>query len=209
MQKGRFITLEGPDGSGKTTNVNVLRDALIARGYTNVVLSREPGGTDLGERIRDILLHTDMAAMTELLLFAAARAEHVEAKIKPALEAGAIVISDRFSDSSFAFQGYARDRIKEVLELEKIVLVGFEPDYTLFFNVTLPECERRMKIRGGENRLDAETLDFKRKVYEGYLRRLETHRHRMCEIDAMPIPSEVSANVIRWVDTVFVPNNPL
>lgn len=209
MQQGRMISFEGPDGSGKTTNVKILQQALLDRGYTNVITTREPGGTSLGEQIRALILMEKMEGLTELLLFAAARCEHIAKKIRPVLDAGGIVLCDRFADSSYAFQGAGRGMADAVLQMEELVHAGFEPDYTLFFDVSLPECERRMGIRGGENRLDLETLDFKRKVYDGYLERVAANPHRMHLIDAMPSPQEVNINVIHWLDTVFVPNNPL
>lgn len=208
MQKGRFISFEGPDGSGKTSNVEIMRETLLSRGYTNIITTREPGGTPLGEKIRALLLNDSMCSMTELLLFAAARAEHIDSRIKPHMANGGIVICDRFADSSYAYQGTARDLLTTVLTLQNLVHKDFEPDYTLFFDVTLPESERRMTTRGDKNRLDKEVLEFKRKVYSGYQECFRLNPHRMHRIDAMPNPTDVKNSVICWVDEVFIPNNP-
>lgn len=183
MDRGVFLTFEGPDGSGKSTNIGFVHDWLTARGYT-VVLSREPGGTPIGEEIRSLVLHNKMSTMCELLLFSASRAEHVENKIKPALTEGKIVLCDRFHDSSFAYQGTARGCESEVLELERFVLRGFQPDFTFFFIVDLDVGKSRLAARGTTlDKLDLELDTFKAKVHEGYMRRLADNPKRMIRID--------------------------
>lgn len=206
--KGSFITLEGADGSGKTTNIQVLKEALFEAGYISH-LTREPGGSYIAEKIRHLILNEKMYPLTELLLFAAARADHVHTQILPMLNDGIVVISDRFADSSFAYQGAGRNLEEKTLQLERFVLDGFEPDYTLYFNVTLAESERRLEQRRDEtNRLDEESIAFKRRVYDGYDRRFKQNPHRMVNINAMLSPEEVAAQVRQWVQDVFVPNNP-
>lgn len=136
--KGLFITFEGPDGSGKTTQINMLKGYLENKGF-EVVLTREPGGTELGEDIRRILLdlkHKDMDEKAEMLLYAAARAQHVSKLIKPALLQGKIVLCDRFVDSSYAYQGVGRGLgIKLVEQVNEIALSGVYPDLTIFLNI--------------------------------------------------------------------------
>lgn len=208
---GRFITFEGPDGSGKSSNIERLQEVLTELGYT-VVLSREPGGTPTAEKLRTIILSDPVGSKCELLLFAAARANHVETKILPALAEGKIVISDRFADSSYAYQGIARGMKDDVLMLENWVLEGFEPDYTLFFDVTLAESARRLNIRTGaageNNHFDQQQSDFKAKVYQGYQERFHANPHRMVRIDAMqPLP-DVAFDVKAWARKTFPPKAP-
>jgi len=209
---GRFITFEGPDGSGKSSNIERLQEVLTELGYT-VVLSREPGGTPTAEKLRTIILSDPVGPKCELLLFAAARANHVETKIKPALAEGKIVISDRFADSSYAYQGIARGMKEDVLMLENFVLQGFEPDYTLFFDVSLEESARRLNRRAGDtgefNHFDQEQRDFKTKVYNGYQERFRDNPHRMVRIDAMQKLQDVAFDVKAWARTTFPRLTPL
>jgi dTMP kinase len=214
---GKFITIEGPDGGGKSSNVLTIVERLELAGYS-VIQSREPGGTKIGEKLRAILLgglekDDRPSETTELLLFAAARAQHIDTKIKPALEAGQVVICDRFADSTYAYQGHARGLLPKVLQLQDFVHQGFEPDYTLFFDLTLEESQRRLAERaeaGGENnRLDQERIDFKTRAYLGYQECFNRNPHRMYRIDAMGSRDEVKREVTRWVEEVFIPQNPL
>lgn len=205
---GKFISIEGFDGAGKSTQIAIIRDHLEKNGF-EVICTREPGGTMYGEKLRSFLLNEKMCPMAELLTFAAARAEHVETLIKPALEAGKIVICDRFADSTYAYQGYARGFKTEVEELEKFVLRGFEPDHTLFFDITMTESAERLLKRSDINEFDRADYEFKRKVYEGYRKRFLTNPHRMFLIDAMKTIGEVSNQVIYWLDNVFIPNQKL
>lgn len=200
---GKLITLEGPDGAGKTTVIAPLKQMIEDKGYT-VITTREPGGTELGEKIRELLLHFRMTDKAELLLFAAARAEHLKVKILPAIEAGNIVICDRFADSTYAYQGEARGHIAKVLQLEEFVLEGFEPHHTLFFNITLEESQRRLNLRSGKlDNFDLMALEFKKAVHKGYMHRFATHYNRMIEINAMQSPDEVLQQMQVWVDKTF------
>lgn len=202
---GAFITLEGPDGSGKTSNVDYLAEQIRALGY-EVILTREPGGTRaVGEKIRELVLSNRMPKMAELLLMFAARADHVEELILPAVQAGKVVISDRFVDSSYAYQGWGRNMRTEVLELERMVLGEFRPDFTLFFNVTLDESLARLKTRPGkQDRFDTEELTFREAVWNGYMQRFNTDIHgRMYPIDAMVTPEEVRNQVRTFAASTF------
>lgn len=204
---GRFITFEGPDGSGKTTQLKYLVNLLESDGH-EVVQTREPGGTALAEEIRSILLSGRVKSdKAELLLFAAARADHVENLIKPAIAAGKIVVCDRFADSSYAYQGAARGMQSDVEELERFTLRGFEPDFTLFFHVTLEESMRRLFNRSEDrNIFDTFARDFKKAVYNGYQKRLLTNPHRMYKVDAMKTMGEVALEIYEWYQTVLKPD---
>ncbi|AVP49551.1 dTMP kinase [Williamsoniiplasma luminosum] len=167
-----FITLEGMDGSGKTTAIQKIKSTLEHLGY-RVVYTREPGGEKVAEEIRQLILTEQSAGIdgwTEALLFLAARREHLVKVIIPALESGKIVISDRFMDSTSAYQGNARGiGIDNVDEVQKIVIGKYIPDLTIFFSVDPKEAEKRMSMREDlKNRLDAENEKFKAKVKEGY-----------------------------------------
>jgi dTMP kinase len=151
-----------------------------------------------------------MCPKTEALLFAAARSDHLDTLIKPAIADGKIVISDRFTDSTSAYQGYGRGLHDVVSTLEKLVCDIFEPDYTLFFNITLEESIKRLTARNTDiNHFDTEETAFKERVHAGYLARLRVKSHRMVEIDAMQSIGDVEKQIEKWVDEVFVPNNPL
>ncbi|CAG0910873.1 unnamed protein product, partial [Cyprideis torosa] len=171
-QLGRFITFEGSEGVGKTTQIKNLARWFEERGR-EVVLTREPGGTELAERVRELVLDKSLPAMasdTELLLIYAARAEHVARVIKPALAAGKVVISDRFADASLAYQGYGRGIALERLQvLHHWVLQGFSPDLTLLLDMPVGEGMARARARSELDRFEQEHLDFFEKVREGYL----------------------------------------
>lgn len=204
MTKGMLITFEGPDGSGKTTNIKLLVGWLQDKGY-DVVYTREPGGTPVGEKIREILLNNSIMPLTEILLFNASRAEHLDSLIRPAIANGKIVVCDRFSDSTYAYQAAGRGWHDQVEQMEQFVHSNFEPDHTLFFDVTLEESMRRLKERAGD-KLDVfekEKNDFRERVYQGYKDRFNQKQHRMVHIDAMQTPENVSAQVITWAEKTF------
>lgn len=168
---GLFISLEGPDGSGKTTQIQLLQEFLIERGY-EVVLTREPGGTDISEQVRKIILDVNnekMSNMTELLLYTAARAQLVDEIIRPALEAGKVVICDRFYDSSAVYQGIAREMgVDMVYQLNEEALQGILPDITFLMDMDAEEGIQRKKKQATLDRLEKENLEFHQKVVEGY-----------------------------------------
>lgn len=167
---GLFISFEGGEGSGKSSVLNVVKDKLIADGY-KVVITREPGGVNVSEQIRNVILDVNnaMSKETEALLYAASRVEHLYSKVIPLLNDGYIVLSDRYLDSSLAYQGYARGiGIEKVLEINMFAR-EFLPKVTYFFDVRPEVGLSRIKGRGKIDRLDLEALDFHQKVYAGYL----------------------------------------
>jgi dTMP kinase len=189
LKKGIFITIEGPDGSGKTTILQMLAQNLVNEGY-EVVATREPGGIEIAEQIRKVILDPENTAMdprTEALLYAAARRQHLAEKVKPALEEGKIVLCDRFVDSSLAYQGYARGLgIDEVYSINQFAIENMMPEMTLYFDVA-PEIglERINKNKGREvNRLDLEKLEFHQKVREGYMVLADRFSERIVKVDA-------------------------
>ncbi len=194
-----FITFEGPEGSGKTTQARLLAEWLREQGH-DVVLTREPGGTAIGDQIR-VVLHdsgnTEMAPRTEILLYSASRAQHATEKIRPALAAGKIVISDRYADSTFAYQGYGRGvELSMLRTITCIATDGLQPDLTIYIDITPEEGLRRRKVGGGEwNRLDAEPLHFHRRVRSGYLELACLAPHRWACIDGAGPVEEVQAAV--------------
>jgi dTMP kinase len=198
-----FITLEGSEGSGKTSQVQPLVDFLRQQGY-DVLATREPGGTAISEQIRAVLFNPDntgMQAPTEILLFQAARAQLVTEVIRPYLLKGGVVVSDRYADSTLAYQGYGYQ-----LDLEKIRAIvdfatgGLKPDLTLFFDIDI-EMGLRRKAKGAEewNRLDEMTLDFYRRVRQGYLDLIQAEPKRWLMIDAQQPPDQVQAAVQKAV----------
>ncbi|PPA68509.1 dTMP kinase [Jeotgalibacillus proteolyticus] len=208
MTTGKFITVEGPEGAGKTTVIKQLEKALIKRGY-DVLLTREPGGIDIAEKIREIILnpeHTAMDSRTEALLYAAARRQHLVEKVLPALKQGKIVLCDRFIDSSLAYQGHARGLgIDEVWSINQFAIDDQMPDCTLYFDLD-PEkgMERIMKNQGREvNRLDLEELSFHQKVYEGYQLLLERFPERIKTVDASKLIEKVSEEALGMITAVL------
>ena len=166
---GLFISFEGGEGSGKSSVINVVKERLEADGY-KVVITREPGGVNVSEQIRNVILAVDnqMSKETEALLYAASRVEHLYSKVIPLINDGYIVLSDRYIDSSLAYQGYARGiGIEKVLEINMFAK-EYLPKVTYFFDVTPEVGLARIKGRDKIDRLDLETMDFHKKVYEGY-----------------------------------------
>lgn len=200
MGKGFFITFEGPEGAGKSTIIKRIEEDLIQDGF-DVVLTREPGGIEIAEKIRSIILdksHTMMDGRTEALLYAAARRQHLIEKVIPALKNGQIVLCDRFIDSSLAYQGFARGLgIDEVLSINKFAIDNNMPDLTLYLDVT-PEVglDRIKKSKDREvNRLDLEAIDFHHKVHEGYKQLLSRFPDRITTINAERSEGEVYDDV--------------
>ena len=191
--RGLLITFEGPEGSGKTTLINAIAGHLAEKGEDPMIL-REPGGTDIGERIRNILLDTaseGMCAETELLLMVASRAQLVREKIEIGLEAGMIILCDRFADASVAYQGYGRGLgEKQVQALNKVALNNIEPDLT-FLCLLPPEEGQKRLHRETTDRLDRETAKFHQRVYEGYQAMAVSGILRFKVIDATEPPEEM------------------
>jgi dTMP kinase len=190
-EKNKFITFEGLDGAGKSTHLAWFADALRRRSL-DVVVTREPGGTPLGEQLREILLNQSMSIGTEAMLMFAARLEHIEQVIKPALSEGKWVVSDRFSDASFAYQGGGRGMDWEKLrQLEQWVHPDLQPDLTLFFDVPVEVARQRLRMSGraGANnvtldRFEQEQSEFFERVRAGYLKRVQQNPRRFIVIDA-------------------------
>lgn len=187
MHKGLFITFEGNDGSGKTTISKKVYEALLEKSYP-VIYTREPGGIEIAEKIRTIILdpnHTAMDARCEALLYAASRRQHLIEKVLPALETGKIVLCDRFIDSSLAYQGIGRGiGIDEVLKINQFAIESYMPDATFFLRVSLVTGMQRVNARGNLDRMDLEANDFHCRVSEGYEKVKEMFAERMIEIDA-------------------------
>ncbi|MGH2593044.1 MAG: dTMP kinase [Anaerolineae bacterium] len=194
-----FVTFEGPDGCGKSTQIARLAECLRAEGY-DVVATREPGGTAIGDQVREVL-HTprnrSMRPVTELLLYCASRAQLVDEVIRPHLDRGGVVLSDRYVDSSLAYQGYGRgldlDRLRAILDF---ATGGLRPDLTLLLDIEVEEGLRRRKGSGGEwNRLDQETIGFHRRAREGYLSLAQAEPDRWVIVDAARSVEDVQADI--------------
>lgn len=204
MARGIFITLEGIEGCGKSTQVEVLRRHLTERGH-EVLVTREPGGSAIGEKVRDILLdagNRGMAALTELLLYEASRAQHVEEVIRPALEAGDIVISDRFYDASTAYQGYARGLgADKVSKLNLVATGGLKPDLTIVLD--LPASEGLRRLIKDLDRIESEAIDFHERVRNGYIEIARSEPERVKVVDSSGSLKATSAQVISIVDDLL------
>lgn len=203
-QNGLFITFEGPEGAGKTTVISKIYDRLKVEDR-QVILTREPGGIRIAEKIRTVILDRDnveMDAKTEALLYAAARRQHLVEKVIPALNNGAIVLCDRFIDSSLAYQGYARDLgIDEVLQINQFAIGNTMPDLTVFFDIDPAEGLSRI-ARNNEremNRLDKENISFHEKVYKGYNELIQRYPNRIIKTDARLSEKDVIENVWKIV----------
>ena len=204
--RGKFITFEGIDGSGKSTQLRMLASELRVRGF-DVLTTCEPGGTPLGRRLREVFLETEetVAPLAELLLFAADRAQHVNFLVKPALENGKIVISDRYSDATAAYQGAGRGFDEQSInQVIRLATGGLKPDLTLFFDISVNEAISRTNSRsdgGGEqkNRMDSETVEFYERVREAYLQIAENEPERFCVVDASGAIDEIKTKVLELV----------
>ena len=201
MSKGFLVSLEGPEGAGKTSVLEALIPILEDRG-AEVLTTREPGGVLIGEKIREVILdpsHTEMDPKTELLLYIASRRQHLVEKVLPALAAGKLVIMDRFIDSSVAYQGFGRGLDKEAIDwLNEFATDGLKPDLTLYFDIEVEEGLARIAANSDReiNRLDMEGLDLHRKVRQGYLSLLEKEANRIVKIDASLPLDQVIENTL-------------
>jgi len=209
---GKFITFEGIDGSGKSTQLRLLAASLRSLGL-DVITTREPGGTELGRQLRAAFLetHEKVAPMAELLAFAADRAQHVELMIKPALAANKIVISDRYADATFAYQGAGRgfpvDKVDQVIAL---ATGGLKPDLTLFFDIPVAMAMTRMsgndETEAKANRMDAETAEFYTRVRESYLTIAKAEPERFVVVDASRSIEEIHRVVSDIVEQLVARN---
>lgn len=197
-----FITFEGGEGSGKTTIAKMLHKQFIEEGY-NITFSREPGGVDIAEQIRDVITdvnNTKMDARTEALLYAASRRQHLVEKVLPVLKEDGIVICDRFIDSSLVYQGIGRGiGVDNIYNMNLFVTDGILPDLTIFFDVKPEVALKRITGDREVNRLDLESLDFHHKVYEGYQMICDKFPDRIVKVDASLPVEEVYRQVYEIV----------
>ncbi|MGL4791615.1 MAG: dTMP kinase [Anaerotignaceae bacterium] len=204
--EGKFITIEGTDGAGKTTQLQLLVKYFEDKNY-KVMVTREPGGTSISEKIREIILDVENSKMndiTEALLYAASRSQLIHEKIKPALEEGTIVICDRFVDSSVVYQGYARGLSLELVEnINKYAINEVVPDLTLFFDVPPEVGMKRKENFKHLDRIEKESLDFHYKVYNGYKDLLKKYPERIKAIDAQQNIEDVQQQVLKVVETLW------
>lgn len=205
--KNKFITFEGPEGSGKTSILKAVFQSFVDANI-DVLTTREPGGIKISEQIRNVILDVDnkeMDARTEALLYAAARRQHIMEVIKPALEAGKTVLCDRYIDSSLAYQGVGRDLgIDEVLKVNQFAIENLLPDLTVFINV--PPAIGLNRVFGNDrhvDRLDLESIHFHEKVYDGYLTIIERFKDRIIVIDGTKPLKDVVDDVITAIKNHF------
>lgn len=203
MKKGLFITLEGPDGSGKSTVAQLIKERLEALNY-DVVHTREPGGVAIAEEIRQVILdkkNTAMDAKTEALLYAASRRQHLVEKVIPALDAGKIVLCERFVDSSLAYQGVGRNLgISEVLQINTFAIEDHFPDLTLYLDIdVISGLARIASGRTNLDRLDKESLEFHQRVYQGYLQVNKLYHNRIKIIDASLNRERVTQKCLEYI----------
>ena len=204
MKKGLFITLEGGDGAGKSTQMDFIEKYFGELGY-ECVRTREPGGTVIGEKLRDILLdanNDEMSAETEMMIYAASRAQHVKEFIKPALDNGKVVICDRYVDSSVAYQGYGRNLGDAVWNVNKYAVDSVMPDITFWMDIDPKSGRERIGNREDSSldRLEREKLDFHYRVYEGYRCICEKEPDRVKRIDATKSIEEIRDEIFRTLD---------
>ncbi len=203
MKKGLFITLEGADGCGKTTQLNLLKEYLTNRGY-EIVVTREPGGKGLGEKLREILLNYDgeVSDRCEAFLYLADRAQNIDTIIKPAINSGKIVLCDRHTDSSVAYQGYGREQnIDNINMLNELAVNGVHPDLTIVFDI---DTETSMERVGAEkDRLESAGIEFHKRVRNGYLEIAKKNPQRIKVVDASQTIEDVQRDVIKIVEEVL------
>lgn len=203
--KGIFITIEGGDGSGKSTQIELLRGFVMEHGY-DVVLTREPGGTRISEVIRDIILDkelTEMTDMTEALLYAAARAQHTETKIVPNLKAGKIVICDRYVDSSIVYQGYARGLGDSVRIINEYATNYLLPHLTILLDLSHKESMERKKNQKELDRLEMQKERFHKMVSQGYRDLAELHPDRILRVDASLPIQEIHSIIVNRIKVLL------
>lgn len=203
MKKGLFITLEGADGCGKTTQLNLLKEYLTSKGY-EIVVTREPGGKGLGEKLREILLNYDgeVSDRCEAFLYLADRAQNIDTIIKPAINSGKIVLCDRHTDSSVAYQGYGREQnIDNINMLNELAVNGVHPDLTIVFDI---DTETSMERVGAEkDRLESAGIEFHKRVRNGYLEIAKKNSQRIKVVDASQTIEDVQRDVIKIVEEVL------
>ncbi len=203
MKKGYFITFEGLDGAGKSTQIQRVKEIFEKKGY-EVVLTREPGGTKISEKIRKIILdnnNNEMSFVTEALLYAASRSQHVNEKIKPALESGKVVICDRYVHSSIAYQGYGRMLgADKVMDINNHAIDGLLPDLSFFILLSTEKAMERLKNSNRElDRLEVEEIDFFERIANGY-NEIADNFENAVKIDASKTVDEIADQIAFWID---------
>lgn len=202
--RGLFITLEGGDGAGKSTQIRNIESFFDKKGLV-VVHTREPGGTPISEKLRDILLDSnnrEMEAVTEMLIYAAARAQHVRELVMPQLEKGSIVICDRFLDSSIAYQTYGR-KLGDMVEIVNgYATDGLTPDLTFWMDIDPDAGKERVSKMGDFDRLEMEERDFHYRVYDGYKKIAENNPERVKRIDATRSVEEISEEIVNYLEEI-------
>ncbi|MBQ8829770.1 MAG: dTMP kinase [Burkholderiaceae bacterium] len=194
QERGRFITLEGVDGAGKSTQIPVIAEAIQQKGK-NLVMTREPGGTELGEKIRSLLLNDPMSVKCEMLLMFASREQNLSEVIRPAVESGKWVLCDRFTDASYAYQCAGRMQPKEYVDtLVRFVHPDIEPDLTIIFDLNVEEASKR--LGNNADRFESEEISFHKRVREEYLRLARENPNRYFVVDASQ-PIEVISELLR------------
>lgn len=204
MRRGLFISVEGSDGSGKSTQIKNIKRFFEDKGI-DIVFTREPGGTAIGEALREIVLDKDrheMSAMTEAMIYAAARAQHVDQVIKPALEAGKVVVCDRFVDSSIAYQGYGRGLGEAVSIINGFAVGDCIPDVTFLMKMD-PRVGRRRIKADQQDRLESEQDDFHIRTFEGYLELEKRYKDRIIGIDATRSIEEIKLDIYSKLEEVL------
>lgn len=206
METGLFITFEGTDGSGKTTQIKLLESYMTGLGH-EVLLSREPGGTLVSEKIRDLVLdpeNKEIVPLTEMILYAASRAQHVAQVIEPAIDQGKIVICDRYVDSSYAYQGCGRGvDLKIVADVNRVAINGVVPDITFFLDID-PEVALKRRISStGADRIEQEKLEFHKNVYEGYKKMAILYPERIKTIDASLSVDEIFSQIKGYISEML------
>jgi dTMP kinase len=203
---GKFITFEGIEGCGKTTQIKLLNDYLLKKGL-KTVLSREPGGTKIGDAVRGILLDASnkmMSPLTELILYGASRAQHLEELIKPAIAEGKVVLCDRYSDSTTAYQGAARRLSSDILKrVDDVATGGFKPDLTIILDVDPAEGLKRAKGRSAPDRFEQEELSFHERVRDGYLKLARSEPERIKVVDGSGGVEEIHKEIVKLVENVL------
>lgn len=201
-QRGRFITLEGIDGAGKSTHLPWLKAALERAGR-RVWISREPGGTPVGERLRQMLLHDAMSPLAETLLMFAARREHCEREIWPRLSDGAWVVCDRFTDATYAYQGGGHGvAVETISHLEQLTLGDFRPDLTLVFDVPIEVGRERLAADRVPDKFERQQAEFFARVRAAYLQRARAEPRRMRVIDGTHSPSAIQAELLPMLEAL-------
>ena len=205
MRKGKFITIDGVEGAGKSTQIDLICKHLYEKGI-KVVRTREPGGTEVGEKIRSVLLdveNQEMHSDTELLLMFSSRNELIQNKIIPALNDGYWVVSDRFTDASFAYQGGGRMlNLDRIAELEDWVLGDFKPDLTLVLDVSVEVGMARIEARAAKDRIELEEREFFERVRSVFIRRSETFPERIKLIDASEAVDDIHSKIRALIDSL-------